>query len=111
MADDCARVAVPEDTKFSDIWGLNNPQTQQKIEWEDTPAVAQAYLDQLQRGDAIDADLAERISSEIERWDGGRPRGRTMRRLAGDLTEAAGEAEGAHADRMTALAGVLERAA
>ncbi|MCP2671436.1 hypothetical protein NHF40_10915 [Maricaulaceae bacterium EIL42A08] len=93
------------------MWGLNNPQTQQKIEWEDTPAVAQAYLDQLQRGDAIDADLAERISSEIERWDGGRPRGRTMRRLAGDLTEAAGEAEGAHAERMTALAGVLERAA
>jgi hypothetical protein len=93
------------------IWGLNNPQTQQKIEWDDTPAVAQAYLDQLQRGDAIASDLAERIGSEIERWDGGRLRGRTMRRLAGDLTEAAAEAEGAHADRMTALAGVLERAA
>jgi hypothetical protein len=93
------------------IWGLNNPQTQQKIEWADTPDVARSYLVQLERGDAIDGELAERVGEELDRWADGRPRGRRMDRLARDLNAAAEEAEGAHAERMAALAGVLERGA
>ena len=89
--------------------GLNNPQTQQKITWADTPDVALSYLIQLQRGDAIDADLAERVEAEVARWADGRARGRAMRRLARDLDTAAQEAEGRHAERLSALADMLER--
>ncbi len=102
-----AEIAAAE----SVIWGLNNPQTQQKIEWDDSPAVAQAYLDQLVRSESIDADTAESVSEELERWSNDRARGRAMRRLARDISAAAEEAEGIDAERMTALAGVLERAA
>ena len=102
-----AEIAAAE----SVIWGLNNPQTQQKIVWDDTPDVARSYLVQLQRGEVIDGELAERVGAELDRWADGRPRGRRMDRLARDLSAAAEEAEGRHADRMTALAGVLERAA
>ena len=89
--------------------GLNNPQTQQKIVWADTPNVALSYLVQLQRGDAIEAELAERVETEVARWADGRARARAMRRLAQDLDAAAEEAEGRHADRLSALADVLER--
>lgn len=102
-----AEIAAAE----SVIWGLNNPQTQQKIVWDDTPDVARSYLVQLQRGDAIDGELAERVGAELDRWADGRARGRRMDRLARDLNAVAEEAEGAHAERMTALAGVLERGA
>jgi len=106
--------------------GLANPQTQERIVWDDTAAVAQAYLDQLNRDEALEADLADRAGAEIGRWAEDRPRLRRMARLAEDLSGLVEAAEAVNADedadeadkvpaltveRMTALAGVLSRAA
>jgi len=88
-----------------------NPQTQTRIEWDDTPVVAQAYLDQLARGEAVEADLLDRAGTEIARWADGRANNRNLRRLAGDLADAAAGTEGRDGVRLTALGELLGRVA
>ncbi len=87
-----------------------NTQTQTKFEWPASPVVAGAYLDQLNRGSAIDNRLATRTASEIARWKDGRPRARRMRSLARDLKTAANNATGRDINRFNQLATVLENA-
>lgn len=63
-----AEIAAAESVRLDTI----NPQTQTRIVWEDSPDVAQAYLDQLTRGDAIDAGLAARARAAVDSWRAGR---------------------------------------
>lgn len=86
-----------------------NPQTQTRITWEDHPDVARAYLDQLTRGGALDADLARRARAEIDQWSRNRASSRRLNQLSRDLAAAAEQSEGPDAARLAALAGVLER--
>lgn len=88
-----------------------NPQTQTRIVWEDTPVVARAYLDQLARGEAVEARLMERASTEIARWADGRMNRGNLRRLSRDLASAAAGAEGRDGVRLTALGEMLGRVA
>lgn len=63
-----AEIAVAERVMQETI----NPQTQTRPAWEDHPDVATAYLDQLARSNGIEAGLAERARTVVERWRGGR---------------------------------------
>lgn len=87
-----------------------NPQTQTRIVWADTPDVANAYLDQLTRANAIEAGLGGRVGAAISQWrSGGRRDARGSAALSADLAAAAAAAKGADAARLTALAGLFER--
>lgn len=85
-----------------------NPQTQTRIEWENHPSVGHAYLDQLERGDAFDGDLAEEVRDALTSWEGGR---RPGRRLADRVSAQVDDAEGRDAMRIAALASLLRDAA
>ena len=91
--------------------GTINPQTQTRIVWADTPDVANAYLDQLTRAAAVDADLSERIRSRIEAWRGGRAERRESAALSSVLVEASAKATGQNATRLKALADLFGRRA
>lgn len=87
-----------------------NTQTQMHAEWPAEPVVARAYLDQLGRGNRLDARLAARAAREIARWEDGRARRGRMTRLASELDAAAATAPAPDAGRMAALARILEQA-
>ena len=101
-----AEIAAAEAVQDATI----NPQTQTRIQWADTPDVAQSYLDQLKRADAIEAGLSARVADRIGHWRHGMRDAAASTALAAELTAAA-SAEGADARRLNALAGVLSRAA
>lgn len=84
-----------------------NPQLQTRVTWADTPDVAQSYLDQLNRADAIEDGLAERAGAAIAGWRSGS----ADASVAADLTTAAGAAAGPAKARLEALAAILTRAA
>ncbi|MGP1275248.1 MAG: LVIVD repeat-containing protein [Caulobacterales bacterium] len=88
-----------------------NPQTQTRIVWEDSAVVAQAYLDQLARGEAVEERLMERASSEVARWADGRMNRGNLRRLSRDLAAAVEGVEGRDAARIAALSALFGRAA
>ncbi len=85
-----------------------NVQTQTRITWEDHPDVARAYLDQLQRSEAIDSGLARTVATALDRWAQGRTPGR---RLADQVSAAGDEADGVDARRIAELASLLRRVA
>lgn len=89
----------------------NNPQTQTRIVWADTPEVAHAYLDQLARGEAVEAGMIAEARATVDAWASGEARARDMRRIAGDLDALSGTIEGRDAERLASLAGLLTRAA
>ncbi|MEM9235053.1 MAG: hypothetical protein AAGA69_12545, partial [Pseudomonadota bacterium] len=90
--------------------GQANPQTQYKYVWPDNATVAQAYLDQLVRQDAVDMRLASRASDELNRWDLGRARSGQLQIVAAGFEQAAETADDAHAELMISLASVLRAA-
>ena len=51
------------------IRGAFNPQLQTQIKWPATFTVAKAYLDQLERGQAIPASDVSRIRNELNRLE------------------------------------------
>jgi hypothetical protein len=92
-------------------YGLNNPQTQEKITWEDTAWVALSYLDQLDRAEALDAGLARAARTLLDRWADGNLGERSARRVASNIAAAAEELEGHDAERASALSALLTRVA
>jgi len=107
-----AEIAAAEAVAVATI----NPQTQTRINWADTPDVAQAYLDQVMRDPAADPILNAEVSAAIERWRaGGRPDRRGSAALAVKLKAAATAAAlptpaaAAQVARLDALAGLFER--
>ncbi len=87
-----------------------NPQTQTRVRWEDTPDVAQAYLDQLGRTQGLDAGLSARVQAAIVAWRVGSTAEATSTALASDLA-GANPGDDVSKRRISALAGVLSRAA
>ncbi|NJC42550.1 hypothetical protein GGQ87_002845 [Brevundimonas alba] len=87
-----------------------NPQTQTRPVWEDSPDVAQAYLDQLARSNGIEAGLAGRVRTAVEQWRGGRVdkagAGELSRALA-VIPENAAKADGARLKALSELFGRL----
>ena len=100
-----AEIAAAESVMIAE----NNPQTQTRITWADSPDVAMAYLDQLNRARKIDPALAAQVSEQIGHWRMGHGDKAAAAALSASLTAAAGEALAADAARLTALAGLFER--
>lgn len=89
-----------------------NPQTQTRVAWADSPDVANAYLDQLNRAGGFDPALAGQVQAGIDQWRrGGRADRRGAAALAQALDAAAAKATGASATRLKALAALFGRRA
>ncbi len=80
-----------------------NAQQQLRVTWPATPVVARAYLDQLTRNSAIQADRAAAVKAALDK----KPAAAQIETLAGQLESDAGKASGADASRLLALAKVL----
>jgi uncharacterized protein (DUF305 family) len=93
---------------------LFNPQQQFPVTWPAEPVVAGAYLDQLQRGEALPASLASTVNEALEQSVPLLQDGSTDAGLAARLTALAGELAGIQADepltmqRSNALGQTLE---
>lgn len=101
-------IAAAELIRFDEA----NTQTQLHIEWPDQPVVAQAYLDQIERGDALEGAAIASVRSALDAWSAGSPDSAALTAASAMLAEAAG-ADGlvpAEARRLTELAGLLSRA-
>ena len=90
-----------------------NPQTQTRVTWADTPDVAAAYLDQLNRTDGIEDALSEQVGAVITGWRRGRINASAAASSSASLKAAAAVVgvDPIAAGRMNALAEVLDRAA
>ena len=86
----------------------NNPQTQTRITWDDSPEVAQVYVDQLARSTAVDAALLAQARTAVDQWKAGGAPASSAETITA-LTAAAEKASAPDAARMTALAGLLQR--
>ena len=80
-----------------------NAQQQLRVAWPATPVVGRAYLDQLTRNSAIQADRAAAVKAALDK----KPAAAQLETLAGQLESDAGKASGADASRLLALAKVL----
>jgi hypothetical protein len=84
-----------------------NVQNQQKIVWPKNLTVAKAYIDQLERSQALSADRITAIRSAIQKGDSG-----SLKKMAPALEKDAANAKtAADASRMTALAEILKQPA
>ena len=85
-----------------------NVQNQQKIEWPRQHVVAKAYVDQLERSQALPADRIAALRKAIQRSEQGE--GGKLKSLATGLEKSAGTMKnGADSDRMKSLAEILRR--
>ena len=98
-------IALAESVMVAEI----NPQTQTRITWPDSPAVATAYLEQLTRTGGIDPNLAADVRTVIGQWSEGRINARARTRLVTALTGAVAKATGPDAMRLKALGEMLTR--
>jgi uncharacterized protein (DUF305 family) len=94
---------------------LFNPQTQFALSWPHEPVVARAYIDQLERADALPDELAGRLDGALGEAEAmlasGRGDGLFAERLAataGKIADSAALAEGTTRKRMAALAETVE---
>jgi hypothetical protein len=102
-----AEIAAAESVLRDEI----NPQLQTRVTWADSPDVAQAYLDQLNRTEDFDDGLAEQAKTAIDGWRSGAADAPGATALVQGLTAAAAEATGADKARLEALAGIFQRRA
>jgi hypothetical protein len=100
-----AEIAVAERVMADTI----NPQTQTPPVWEDSPDVAQAYLDQLARSGGIEAGLAGRARTAVEQWRGGRADRAGAAALSQALAVIPEDAAKADAARLKALSELFGR--
>ncbi|HBB94531.1 MAG TPA: hypothetical protein DC054_04005 [Blastocatellia bacterium] len=84
-----------------------NVQNQQKIEWPRQLIVAKAYLDQLERSQALSADRISALRTAIQKRDTG-----NLKKMAPALEKDAATAKnGADSNRLKALAEILKQPA
>lgn len=84
-----------------------NVQNQQKIEWPRNLIVAKAYLDQLERSQALSADRISALRTAIQKGDNG-----NLKKMAPALEKDAATAKsGADSNRLKALADILKQPA
>ncbi|MDT8369059.1 MAG: hypothetical protein RQ745_07615 [Longimicrobiales bacterium] len=88
-----------------------NAQMQPRFVWEDTPVVARAWLDQLERKDGILASRAQAVDRVLVAAESGRADAAQLRAVAADLEADAIAVEamelGGDAERLVKLAAVL----
>jgi hypothetical protein len=83
-----------------------NPQTQTRIIWPASFAVARAYLDQLKRGNGLTADQVAGIARELDRIES-LPRGRALIAPLTQLADRVGNMQSTDAARISLLSGVI----
>jgi hypothetical protein len=84
-----------------------NVQNQQKIEWPRNLVVAKAYVDQLERSQALPADRIAALRQALDKKDLA-----TLKSLAGSVEQSAGSAKSAaDTNRLNALADILKQPA
>ena len=91
-----------------------NVQNQQKIEWPRKLVVAKAYVDQLERSQALPADQIASVRSAIQKAEAARLNKSSLaslKKLAPSLESAAGSKTGADATRLHELAEILNNPA
>ncbi|HKR12155.1 MAG TPA: hypothetical protein VJT15_08865 [Pyrinomonadaceae bacterium] len=86
-----------------------NVQNQQKIEWPRKLVVAKAYLDQLERSQALPADQIASLRQAVQRAESSRSEMGKLKSLAPSLESAAKTKTGADSTRLQALADILKR--
>ena len=80
-----------------------NVQNQQKIEWPRDLVVAKAYVDQLERSQALPADQIAAVRQAIDKKDTAK-----LKEIAPSLAQSAGSAKSAaDTNRLNALADLL----
>jgi hypothetical protein len=102
-----AEIAAAEAIMADEI----NPQTQTKIEWQDSPDVAASYVDQLSRSDAIDDATEAGVRSVIAGWRSGSADKASAGQLAASLATAPATATNADKARLASLSALLQRLA
>ncbi|MGA3188061.1 MAG: hypothetical protein ABSF22_13215 [Bryobacteraceae bacterium] len=87
-----------------------NVQNQPKITWPANFVVARAYLDQLTRSSALPAQRLTALKAAIDKAEASHSQGKEFKALAASLDKDAGTAKTpADADRMRALAGIMNQ--
>ena len=89
-----------------------NVQNQQKIEWPRKLVVAKAYVDQLERSQALPADRITALRQGIQSAEASKLGSKDvakLKTLAASVEQSAGSATGADATRMHALADILKQ--
>jgi hypothetical protein len=85
-----------------------NVQNQQRIEWPRKLVVAKAYIDQLERSQGLPADQIASLRQSIQKAETSNSDLKKLKSFAPSLNKQAGVAKGADADRLRALAGLLQ---
>jgi hypothetical protein len=88
-----------------------NAQQQPRVSWPAHPAVARAYLDQLNRNHAIQPARAAAVKSALDKTDRDKPSPAALDQLAtvaGQLEQDAAAATGTDATRLRALAAAMK---
>ncbi len=86
-----------------------NVQNQQRIVWPNKLVVAKAYIDQLERSQALSADEIGKLRTEIDAAETAKKAGK-LKKLASQVEKSSKAAKNtADADRMKALAAVLKK--
>jgi hypothetical protein len=83
---------------------LVNTQRQERISWPSSPVIARAYLDQLERDQAISAEEVKAIRTALERSDA-----KALSDLSAQLTRESASQTGVEASRLRSLASTLEK--
>jgi hypothetical protein len=87
-----------------------NVQSQQKIEYPRQLVVAKAYIDQLERSQALPADRITALREEIQKAESSKKLGK-LKKLASSLEKDALTKSGSDSARLQALAEILKRPA
>jgi len=87
-----------------------NVQNQQRIEWPRKLVVAKAYIDQLERSQALSAEQIASLRQSIEKAEGSSSELKKLKKLGSNIEKSAAQAKNA-ADtaRIHALADILKR--
>ncbi|MEL6302265.1 MAG: DUF305 domain-containing protein [Pseudomonadota bacterium] len=98
--------------KLANQGAVFNPQQQLPVSWPAEPVVARAYIDQLQRADALPAALTQRLELQLARVETALSNGSKERSLAKLLSRTAREIkalelDGRQAGRQEALSSML----
>ena len=87
-----------------------NVQNQEKIEWPRQLVVAKAYVDQLERSQALPSNRIAELRQAIQRAEGSRSELGKLKSLAPSLEKSAGQTKSAaDSARLLALADILKR--
>ena len=87
-----------------------NVQNQQRIEWSRNLVVAKAYIDQLERSQALPSDQIANLRESIQKAEGSKKELKKLKKLASPLEKSAGVSKSeADSARLRALAEILKR--